>query len=160
MATKSPLALFEPLSQIEGVTLISLQKGFGAEQVRALGDRLPAHEVGDPSAPGPPTIEDAAAIMMSLDLVISPDTMLAHLAGVLGRPPGSRSRSCPIGAGSSIARTHPGIRRPGSFASRRRVIGLMSSLGSLGRSESAWRSESVARIHSRIAQDGLGRDDG
>jgi len=35
---------------------------------------------------GPDAFADSAAVMQSLDLVISSDTGLAHLAGALGRP--------------------------------------------------------------------------
>jgi ADP-heptose:LPS heptosyltransferase len=36
--------------------------------------------------PGPDAFLDTAALMASLDLVISSDTSIAHLAGALGRP--------------------------------------------------------------------------
>lgn len=81
-----PLALFERLARIEGVRLISLQKGYGSEQLRELGDRFPVVDLGDEVDPGLETMEDTPALMMSLDLVITPDTSLAHLAGALGVP--------------------------------------------------------------------------
>ena len=77
-----PLAAFAPLARIKGATLVSLQKGAGSEQlgnvpfaVRQLGDAW------DP--PGRPLV-DTAAVMMNLDLVITADTAIAHLAGALG----------------------------------------------------------------------------
>jgi hypothetical protein len=81
-----PLAHFEKLAGIEGVRLISLQKGYGAEQIRQLGDRFPVIDLGDEVDPGLAMMEDTPAIMMGLDLVITPDTALAHLAGALGVP--------------------------------------------------------------------------
>lgn len=81
-----PLTEFEPLARIAGLQLISLQKGFGTEQLRALGGRFPVADLGDEVDPGLATIQDTPAVMMSLDLIISPDTALAHLAGALGVP--------------------------------------------------------------------------
>ena len=78
-----PLRCFEGLSEIPGVRLISLQKGFGTEQ---LGD-LPAVEaLGDAFDAGPDAFLDCAAALQGLDLVITLDSALAHLAGALGRP--------------------------------------------------------------------------
>ena len=51
-----PLELLAPLSEIAGVRLISLQKGPGTEQVRALGGRFPVAELdGGIEGPGPRT---------------------------------------------------------------------------------------------------------
>jgi hypothetical protein len=79
-----PLARFARLAEIEGVQLISLQKGPGTEQlpsfaksVNDLGNRLD-------EASGP--FMDTAAVMKNLDLVISSDTAVPHLAGALGVP--------------------------------------------------------------------------
>jgi ADP-heptose:LPS heptosyltransferase len=79
-----PLAEFAPLSQVEGVRLISLQKGSGIEQlahapfdVEDLGSRL---DLGDAA------FCDTAAVIKNLDLVITSDTAVAHLAGALGAP--------------------------------------------------------------------------
>lgn len=77
-----PLAQFEPLSRVEGVTLISLQKGQGGEQVRSCG--FPVIDWTDEmdNAHGPFT--DTAAVMKHLDLVVTCDSAVAHLAGALG----------------------------------------------------------------------------
>jgi hypothetical protein len=77
-----PLARFEPLTQIPGVHLISLQKGAGVEQLQDLAGRLPITEVGSRLE----DFVDTAAVMSSLDLVIACDTSLVHLAGALGVP--------------------------------------------------------------------------
>lgn len=42
--------------------------------------------LGDEFDAGPNAFEDAAAVMESLDLIISTDTSVAHLAGALARP--------------------------------------------------------------------------
>lgn len=81
-----PLAALEPLAHLPGVTLVSLQKGPGLEQLR---DVPFAERVVDLSADldhGPDAFLDTAAVMAGLDLVISTDTSIAHLAGALGRP--------------------------------------------------------------------------
>jgi tetratricopeptide (TPR) repeat protein len=81
-----PLGFFEPLSRVEGVRLISLQKGHGAEQLEALQDRFPVATL-DPrrdETSGP--FMDTAAILQNLDLLITSDTALAHLAGAMGIP--------------------------------------------------------------------------
>jgi tetratricopeptide (TPR) repeat protein len=81
-----PLALLEPLARVPGVRLVSLQKGFGSEQVAALGDRFSVVDFGDDLDPGLSAFLDTAAIMMCLDLVVSADTSTVHLAGALGVP--------------------------------------------------------------------------
>jgi tetratricopeptide (TPR) repeat protein len=80
------LSQFEPLARVEGVQLISLQKGPGCEQLAALGGRFPVLSLGpdlDEAAGG---FMDTAAVLQSLDLVITADSALAHLAGALARP--------------------------------------------------------------------------
>src|SRR5207249_1307938 len=79
-----PLALFEPLAKVPGVQLVSLQKGDGSEQLAALQGHFPVIDLGPDvdEANGP--FMDTAAIMTGLDLVISVDTSVVHLAGALG----------------------------------------------------------------------------
>lgn len=78
-----PLSCFKDLSALPGVRLISLQKGFGAEQLAA----LPQVEcLGEGFDKDPDAFLDSAAVMASLDLVITLDSALAHLAGALGHP--------------------------------------------------------------------------
>jgi len=79
-----PLAQFAPLARVPGVCSISLQKGVGSEQLRELGDRIPVvdfdRELDEAAGP----FMDTAAILMNLDLVVSCDSAVAHLAGALG----------------------------------------------------------------------------
>jgi hypothetical protein len=79
-----PLSMFAPLAEIPGVRLISLQKGFGTEQLDLVpfADRI--ETLGDDFDIGPAFL-DTAAVMEGLDLIISPDTAAAHLAGALSR---------------------------------------------------------------------------
>jgi Flp pilus assembly protein TadD len=80
-----PLEEFAPLAGVEGVRLVSLQQGHGAEQVRALHDRFPVEDLGEKlDVEG--AFLDTAAVMRCLDLVVSADTAAAHLAGALGVP--------------------------------------------------------------------------
>ena len=78
-----PLTCFQGLSRLAGVRLISLQKGFGTEQ---LADFPDVELLGDEFDSGPDAFLDSAAAMECLDLVITLDSALAHLAGALGRP--------------------------------------------------------------------------
>jgi len=78
-----PLSCFEGISRLEGVRLINLQKGFGIEQLAALPR---VENLGEEFDSGPHAFLDSAAVMESLDLVITLDSALAHVAGALGRP--------------------------------------------------------------------------
>lgn len=77
-----PLRLFAPLAGA-GIRLISLQKGEGEEQIQAADFRI---ETLDGLDAGPDAFLDTAAVMANLDLIITSDTSIAHLAGALGRP--------------------------------------------------------------------------
>jgi ADP-heptose:LPS heptosyltransferase len=66
--------------------LISLQKGDGLEQLSGLPEGMQVETLGPDFDTGPHAFLDSAAAMMSLDLVITSDTAIAHLAGALGRP--------------------------------------------------------------------------
>ena len=72
-----PLAQFGPLRQVHGVTLISLQKGPGREQLAGLPGLV---DLGSELA----DLADTAAALQHLDLVVTVDTAVAHLAGALG----------------------------------------------------------------------------
>jgi hypothetical protein len=79
-----PLAALAPLAALPGVSLVALQKGVGAEQLQELPFRHRVLDLGPEFDGGPNAFLDAAAVMASLDLVISSDTSIAHLAGSLG----------------------------------------------------------------------------
>jgi tetratricopeptide (TPR) repeat protein len=81
-----PLAHFSPLSQLPGVRLISLQKAHGLNQIATLPAGSGVETLGDELDGGPDSFIDTAAVMSNLDLVITSDTSIAHLAGALGRP--------------------------------------------------------------------------
>ena len=74
-----PLRLLVPLSEIHGISLVSLQTGKEGEcpAVSTL-----AHTV----LPFLTDYAETAAAIQNLDLVITVDTSVAHLAGALGKP--------------------------------------------------------------------------
>lgn len=79
-----PLTNFAPLADLPGITLVSLQKGFGSEQLAALADRPNVIDLASRLDETTGPFLDTAAVMQSLDLVITSDTSIAHLAGALG----------------------------------------------------------------------------
>lgn len=82
----APLASFEPLARMANVTLISLQKGVGREQIEAVRKRFMVWELGAELDESCGAFIDTAAVMRSLDLVVTVDTAAAHLAGASGVP--------------------------------------------------------------------------
>jgi tetratricopeptide (TPR) repeat protein len=81
-----PLREFAPLSQVEGARLISLQKNFGIEQLARRPSGMTVETPGYEFDDGVDAFIDTAAMMVNLDLVVTSDTSIAHLAGALGRP--------------------------------------------------------------------------
>ncbi len=79
-----PLSALAEISKLPGIRLISLQKGATQEDIAASGVML--ETMGADFDSGPDAFVDTAAMMANLDLVITPDTSIAHLAGALGRP--------------------------------------------------------------------------
>ena len=73
------------MAQLPGISLVSLQKGAGSEQRAQVGFTDRIAQLTDPLHLGPAEIAtETAAILQCLDLVITADTALAHLAGALG----------------------------------------------------------------------------
>jgi len=76
--------LFEGLSKIKGVRLISLQKNVGVEQLQSLPAEMQIEVLPEDFDSSSGAFLDSAAVMKCVDLVITSDTALAHLAGALG----------------------------------------------------------------------------
>ncbi len=79
-----PVALFAEIAKIPSVELISLQKGYGVEQLQDLPHGMRVQNLGADFDAGPDAFLDTAAVIANLDLVITSDTAMAHLAGALG----------------------------------------------------------------------------
>jgi tetratricopeptide (TPR) repeat protein len=69
-----------PLFDVPGVQFVSLQK-----ESRVPQEQLAEHRIID-WMPACADLMDTAALISQLDLVIAVDTMIAHLAGALGKP--------------------------------------------------------------------------
>ena len=80
-----PLRHFAPLARVREC-VFSLQKGPGSEQAAAVRADWPIVEFGPVFDSRRGTFMDTAAVMRNMDLVITSDTALAHLAGGLGVP--------------------------------------------------------------------------
>ena len=79
-----PLARFRALADVPGIHLCSLQKGYGSEQLTdGSAEGLSVADFGARTQSG---FADAAALLRTLDLVITVDTSLAHVAGAVGVP--------------------------------------------------------------------------
>ena len=73
---------FAPLVELPGTEFVSFQVGPRAEELRTTGWRGLIREAGDAVTP----FETTADALAEVDLVITVDTAMAHLAGALGRP--------------------------------------------------------------------------
>ncbi|MBM3582654.1 MAG: tetratricopeptide repeat protein, partial [Alphaproteobacteria bacterium] len=75
-----PLSVLAPLVGASRASFVSIHKGAGEAQIPASGiaDRLTV-------LPGIEDFADTAAIIDNLDLVVTSDTSIAHLAGALGK---------------------------------------------------------------------------
>jgi tetratricopeptide (TPR) repeat protein len=80
------LDALRPLAALPGVRLISLQLKEGKEELDKLPAEMHVELPGPDFDAGPDGFLDSAAILALMDLVISCDTSIAHLAGALGRP--------------------------------------------------------------------------
>jgi hypothetical protein len=76
------LDLLAPLGAVPGVQWVSLQKGNGEDEAKRPPVGLDLLALGGALE----DFADTAAVVACLDLVISVDTALAHLAGALGKP--------------------------------------------------------------------------
>ncbi|HEY1735413.1 MAG TPA: tetratricopeptide repeat protein, partial [Methylovirgula sp.] len=81
-----PLRNFLPLLTLPGVRVIAVQKHHGLEEIAGLPKHARLETLGENFDSGSDAFIDTAAVMQSLDLIVSCDTSVAHLAGALGRP--------------------------------------------------------------------------
>ncbi len=76
------LDAFIPLFELPEVTWFSLQKGMREQESERLENTFDVHTLGPDIA----DFTDTLAILQTLDLLITVDTSVAHLAGAAGRP--------------------------------------------------------------------------
>ncbi len=81
-----PLKWFGQLARVRGVQLVSLQKGPGTDQLLSLPGNFEILDLESRLGANDESFANVAAIIKNLDLVISCDTAIAHLAGALGGP--------------------------------------------------------------------------
>jgi tetratricopeptide (TPR) repeat protein len=81
-----PLAAFQPIAGIARARLISLQKQPGSRQIAGVdfAERIET-PLDDADISAEATL-DTAALLMNLDVVVTSDSMIPHLAGALERP--------------------------------------------------------------------------
>jgi len=89
-----PLETLAPIAEKTEASLLSLQKGYGSEQLagcsflrRFVGCQEEINETWD--------FVETAAMIVNCDLIITVDTAVAHLAGGLGQPTWLLLRKCP-----------------------------------------------------------------
>lgn len=79
-----PLKLFKDIAKIDNVRLISLQKNFDLIEFKKCSHQFNIERLPDNFDSGDAAFVDTAAVVQSLDLVISCDTSVSHLSGALG----------------------------------------------------------------------------
>jgi len=79
-----PLNYFNDLFNIEKINFISLQKGFGVEQIKNFKHKDKLYDFSKEVDNGENIFEDTIGILQNIDLVISIDSSLVHLSSTLG----------------------------------------------------------------------------
>ena len=143
--------------QLPGVRLISLQKGPATAAIAGPAFRGQIEVPDTDPNPNADLFLDTAALMMNLDLIVTCDTSMPHLAGALARPV---FVALPASGGLALAarprRLRRGIRPCGCFARPRRGPGTTCSRAS-PRPSARWRSirAFTVRFESRCTANSL-----
>ncbi len=77
-----PLTAFAPLLALPDITWVSLQKGPQTQQIKQLGFECLLEDWGSRIQ----DFADTAAVLEELDLLITADTAIVHLAGAMNKP--------------------------------------------------------------------------
>lgn len=81
-----PLAAFDQAAKLPGLRLIRLQHGPGSEQIERLDGRFKVEDLLGREEKSDWDFLDSAALIENLDLVVTADSAIGHLAGALGVP--------------------------------------------------------------------------
>lgn len=81
-----PLAMFSSLAKVEGCQLIKLQKGYGADQATSLINKNLLLDIDSDVSGANRDVVETARLIQQMDLVITSDSFIAHLAGALNVP--------------------------------------------------------------------------
>jgi hypothetical protein len=76
------LSDFAPVAALPGIALVSLQKGAATDQAGRYFGRAPLINIGAEVR----DYDDTMALLECLDLVITVDTSVGHLAAAMGKP--------------------------------------------------------------------------
>ena len=74
--------MLAPICDLEGIALLSLQKGKPVEQSAQYNGRAPLIDLDNQLE----TFEDTMALICQLDLLVTVDTAIGHFAGAMNRP--------------------------------------------------------------------------
>ena len=80
-----PLEAFSPLASVPGVEFVSVQKGYGSDQLDVCSFR-DCFSACQPLIDRLMDFRDMASVICQCDLLITSDTAVAHLAGAIGHP--------------------------------------------------------------------------
>ncbi|AFY71265.1 Tetratricopeptide TPR_1 repeat-containing protein [Thalassoporum mexicanum PCC 7367] len=82
----APLADWLPILNLPGITFVDLQYGDWADELAQMQDRYDVDIYHDPNIDQIASIDDFAAQVAAVDLVISISNTAVHMAGALGKP--------------------------------------------------------------------------
>ncbi|MEO6394830.1 MAG: hypothetical protein ABIO40_02845, partial [Devosia sp.] len=80
----APLAQFLRFAEIPGVRLIAMQKNHGLDQLKDVPDHINIQQLGDDFDSGKDAFLDTLGVLANLDLMVTTDTSVVHVAGGFG----------------------------------------------------------------------------